>query len=452
MRRARSDEFDWNFIDRGKSLEEILILLRTLAVPFAFACAFTAAVPSGAAAQTLDFTKLYDFSATGNPAVVSQPVGAPVLGPFGKFYGVSYYGGPNTCGTVGQPCGTFFDLTPPASPGDPWTETTIYEFQTHEDGLAENANPIYYNGVFYGTTYGGGCPSPGYCNGTIYSIAIHAGKTATKTTLYGFQGGIDGSRPTFLTVLNDNIYGITNFGGSTNAGVVFELSGSPLTETVIHTFDGAAEGSYPQYIVPYNGDLYVSLAYSGLYEGGTLVKLTPPVSPSTTWTSTVIFSFGGPESTAWNPEGFSFGLNGNIYGSLELGGGGPCTSIYGRYPGCGAIFELQPSGSGWTYTQIYGFQDGTDSGSPYAPPVFDGSGNIYVSSTGTKISPKSYGAILELSPAGSGYTPTVLHTFADGGGADPAGMLTSESGNLYGFATYGGTGNNGTFFSLSPAP
>ncbi len=428
-------------------------MIRTLAVSFAFACAFTAAVPSGATAQTLDYTKLYDFSATGTPPVVSQPVGSPVLGPFGKYYGVSYYGGTTGCASQGWQCGTFFSLTPPAAPGDSWTETTLYEFLTGTDGLAANATPIYYNGVFYGTTYGGGCPNVGACNGTVYSMTVHQVKAATKTTLYDFQGGNDGSRPTFLTTLNNNIYGITNFGGSTNAGVVFELSGSPLTESVIHTFDGVAEGSYPQYIVAYGGELYVSLAYGGIYEGGTMVKLTPPVSPSTTWTSTVIFSFGGSESIAWNPEGFGFALNGNIYGSLQLGGGGTCSSIYNRYPGCGAIFELQPSGSSWTYTQIYGFQDnGTDSGSPYAPPVFDGSGNIYVSSTGTKIYPKSYGAILQLSPSGSGYTPTVIHTFAAAGASDPAGMLTSESGDLYGFATYGGSGNNGAFFSLTPAP
>jgi len=284
-------------------------------------------------------------------------------------------------------------------------------------------------------------------------MVVNKRKEATKTTVYDFQGGADGSRPTLMVTMNGNIYGITNFGGTTNAGVVFQLSGSPLTESVIHTFDGTDEGSYAQYITAYNGELYVSLCYNGAYQGGTIVKLTPPVSPSTTWTSTVIFAFGGANSIAWNPEGISFGPDGDIYGSLQLGGGGSCTSVFGRYPGCGAIFQLAPPASGttWTYTQVYAFEDGKDSGSPYGPPSYDSSGNIYVNSTGTLISPKTYGAILELSPTAPGvYTPTVIHSFKPSDGVDPAGMFTNVSGTLYGFATYGGTSNNGTFFSLAP--
>jgi hypothetical protein len=126
------------------------------------------------------------------------------------------------------------------------------------------------------------------------------------------------------------------------------------------------------------------------------------------------------------------------FGSIEpkLGAGGP-----------------NEDASSWTYSQIYAFQDGNDSGSPYAPPVFDASGNIYVSSTGTLISPKSYGAILKLTPVLPGdYTPTVIHTFSPSDATDPAGMLTTESGDMYGFATYGGSGNAGALFSLSPSP
>jgi hypothetical protein len=76
---------------------------------------------------------------------------------------------------------------------------------------------------------------------------------------------------------------------------------------------------------------------------------------------------------------------------------------------------------------------------------------MYVSSTGTLISPRSYGAILELSPVAPGvFTPTVIHTFKPSDGEDPAGLFTNVGGTLYGFATNGGTANNGTFFSLAP--
>ncbi len=427
-------------------------------------CSLAALLPVAAAAQI--YKKIYDFSATstgGAPATVSQPVGAPVRLPSGNFYGVSYFGGPAACTASSSPCGTFFELKPPSAIAndEPWTETTLYEFSAGIDGTAGNATPLYVDGVFYGTTYGGGCPSKNECNGTVYSMIVDkSGQHATKTIIHSFQGGTDGSRPTFLAILNNNLYGITNFGGSTNAGIVYELStpgsGAPLAETVIHTFDGAGEGSYAQYIVAYNGELYVSLAYNGAYQGGTIVKLTPPAPGSTTWATTIVFSFGGPESIAWNPEGITVGPDGFIYGAAQLGGGGACTSVAGKYPGCGAVFQLQPSASStsWTFKQIYAFQDGADSGSPFAPPIFDTSGNIFVSSTGTLISPKSYGAILRLSAQISGdFNSAVVHTFTPADAVDPAGSLTlGPTGVMYGFATYGGLGNNGAAFSLTPSP
>lgn len=434
-------------------------MLCRLAAPFTFACVFTAALPYCASAQPAVYAKQYDFASTsssGAPPVVSQPVGAPLLLPSGNFYGVSYFGGPNACTASSSQCGTFFELTPPASAGAAWTETTLYRFQAGVDGTAANANPLYINGVFYGTTYGGGSPTVNEGNGTVYSMTVNrGGKAATKKTLYTFQGGTDGSRPTFLTLLNNNIYGITNFGGSANAGIVYELApsspGGPLTETIIHTFDGADEGSYAQYMVAYNGELYVSVCYNGMYEGGTIVKLTPPTGGSTTWTSTVIFSFGGSASLAWNPEGISFGPDGNLYGALQLGGG--TTTCHYRYSGCGAIFQLKPAASGntWDYTQIYTFQGGADSGSPYAPPTFDSEGTIWVSSTGTQVVPTSYGAILRLTPSNGAFNKTIVHTFSPSDATDPAGMLTfGPTGVMYGFATYGGSTNSGAFFSLTP--
>ncbi len=430
-------------------------MLHSLATRITFAGAIAAALPFAANAQT--YNKIYDFANTasgGGAAVVSQPVGTPIITSSGVMYGVSYYGGSTTCVSANSACGTFFKVVPPATVGGAYTETTLYEFQGNLDGGAPNANPVYINGTFYGATYGGGASTPGTGNGTVYAMV--PSKTGyTHDVIYSFLGGSDGSRPTFMTVLNNTLYGITNFGGTSNTGVVYQLtspgSGQPFTESVIHTFNGTTEGGVPQYIVAYNGSLYVSLSNNGEYSGGTIVQLTPPTGGGTTWTTTVLFNFGGPNSPAYNPEGIAFGTDGSIYGAAEAGGGGTCRFV--GNPGCGAIFQLKPptTGTTWTYTQIYTFQGGNDSGAPYAPPAFNTSGSFYVQSTGTLVAPASSGAILRLTPATGGtFNATVLHTFSTADATDPAGLVMfGPTGTIYGFATYGGTGNNGAAYSVT---
>ena len=41
------------------------------------------------------------------------------------------------------------------------------------------------------------------------------------------------------------------------------------------------------------------------------------------------------------------------------------------------MYELTPSGSGWTYTQLYAFTGLDDGAFPIGGVVIDGNGNIY---------------------------------------------------------------------------
>jgi hypothetical protein len=431
--------------------EEIPIVFRFSVPKLALASAIAAASPFAASSQS--YRLAYDFSTSGTPGV-SEPIGTPIINSVGDIYGVSYTGGLNGCVSVTGACGTFFKLTAPKTLGGGVTETTIYDFVGGVTGGAPNANPIFAGGAFYGTTYGGGSSIPDTGNGTVYEL-VPSVSGYTYSVIYTFLGGNDGSRPTFMTTLAGTMYGITNFGGgASNVGIVYSLTpgaaGQPYTETIIHTFNGTSDGGVPQYIVAFGGDLYVSLSNNGAYQGGTMVKLAPPTSGGA-WTETVLFSFGGTASTAYNPEGFGFGNDGNIYGAAELGGGGSCT--FNKKPGCGAIFQLKPptTGTTWTYTPIYTFQGGVDSGAPYAPPAFDNKGNLYVTSTGTVVSPTCYGSVLEISPSGGAFTTKILHTFAQTDGGDPAGLVAfGPKFGIFGFATFGGAGDDGVLYSIVP--
>lgn len=89
--------------------------------------------------------------------------------------------------------------------------------------------------------------------------------------------------------------------------------------------------------------------------------------------------------------------------------------LLGRH-GCGTVFELTPSGSGWTESALHIFTDGADGGYPTGL-VFDRAGNLYgTASTGPYVQPGEFGngTIFELTPGqGGGWTFAVPYTFPD---------------------------------------
>ena len=66
------------------------------------------------------------------------PQGDLVLDSAGNLYGATQFGGGfGSCDPFYPFCGTIFELSPPAQPGSPWTETILYRFS----GGADGANP-----------------------------------------------------------------------------------------------------------------------------------------------------------------------------------------------------------------------------------------------------------------------------------------------------------------------
>jgi hypothetical protein len=107
-----------------------------------------------------------------------EPMAPLTIGPGGRLYGTTYYGGANVCanpfdGPSGG-CGTVFQLTPPASPGGTWGYSVIYNFTGADgDGALPVAGVIVgKSGALYGTTAAAGsagsasvCPASYYVFG-----------------------------------------------------------------------------------------------------------------------------------------------------------------------------------------------------------------------------------------------------------------------------------------------
>ena len=116
--------------------------------------------------------------------------------------------------------------------------------------------------------------------------------------------------------------------------------------------------------------------------------------------------------------------------------------------GCGLVYELTPTVSGWTKSVVHYFT-GPDGVNPAGGVIFDSAGNLY--GTAANGGSTGYGVVYELPPSGSGWTETVLYNFQGGGdGQYPeAGLTFDGSGNVYGATSFGGTNGGGTVFELA---
>jgi uncharacterized repeat protein (TIGR03803 family) len=351
----------------------------------------------------------------------------------GNYYGTTYTGGVNGEGTV-------FELSPNGSGG--WNETVLYNFSEGTDGANPLASVIFDSvGNLYGTMPHGGA----YGYGVVFELSP-VGASWTETVLYNFCSQADcadGEYPVNTLIMDPagNLYGVTNQGGSTGAGTVFELSpaGGNWTEqvlyspgsttgyginagltmdaagnifgatwstvfelspngkgawnpTVIHIFDGGAKdgmGAAGTPVLDKDGNLYGTTIYGATKNLGTVYKLSPVTKGKKkgTWTVKILHSFKGGLKDGYYPvAGIVFDAAGDIYGTTEYGG---------KYSD-GAVFELVANGKGSYKEKVLWSFNGTDGGYPYDSPILDSSGNLY----GTTYDGGSHGAgvVYEVTP------------------------------------------------------
>lgn len=168
------------------------------------------------------------------------------------------------------------------------------------------------------------------------------------------------------------------------------------------------------------------------------------VSAARAQTFNLLHTFTGGQDGGNPGSGLTMDRQGNLYGTTFLGGDYYCYSD----PTCGTVFELTPSGSGWTETILHIFTDGPDGGNPTGL-VFDSEGNLYGAAAQ---GPGEFGAgtIFELTPnQGGGWTFTVPYTFTEGGAAFPNAPTMDAAGNIDGGSQNGGVYGTGAAYKLT---
>jgi uncharacterized repeat protein (TIGR03803 family) len=318
---------------------------------------------------------LFNFSGGNNGG---QPSGV-IVGPNGSLYGGAQ-GGIQNCGTDGsQYCGLVFNLRPGpttcATSQCSWNENAPYRFSRESDGSGTiNVNATDQRGNLYGTTTTGGA----FDQGTVFELTP-AGTGWTKTTLYTFTGGTDGSSPTQVLVGNDGrLYGIATGGG----GAVFQLtsSGGHWTESVIHDFSDEQDEEAAYLVQDSAGNLY---GISNSFFQGAIFTLQKNGS---VW---AFDEFIVQHEEFDDLNNLAIDVAGSLYGT-GVGNIQDEPFAYVTY-----IFKASYNASqGWAYADInYLGQQEFFAGGPLA---LDSSGNLY--GTTSTCGANGYGTVWQLSP------------------------------------------------------
>lgn len=237
--------------------------------------------------------------------------------------------------------------------------------------------------------------------------------------------------------------------------LVFTLDTRGQTLTVLHNFGvTAGDGNVTSggLIEDAAGNFYGVTGLGGTHNLGTVYRLTP--ESGGVWKETILYSFEGGLTDGASPSGVLLRDSaGKLYGTTREGGlqSAQCTDFTASPTGCGIVFELTPTTTGpWIETVLHRFTGGIDGGNPNAGLAHDAGGNLY----GTAVfgGSSQSGTVYKLTHNTTGWTATVLHTFAGGAdGINPVAPVVFDGlGNLYGDTYNGGTDGKGIVFKLSP--
>jgi uncharacterized repeat protein (TIGR03803 family) len=325
----------------------------------------------------------------------------------------------------------------------------LYQF-SGADG-SEPSGPLIADraGNLYGTTVLGGNGA-----GVVFELSPGHGRKGgwTETVLHNFNGA-DGTNPLGGLAMDaqGNLYGTAFSDTVRTGGVVFELSpgdNNGWTFTQLYGFDGqdSPSGANPNggVIRDASGNLYGTTQYGGEHCAcGTVFEVSPQRGGG--WSESVLYSFRNKPDGAYPWAGLIADSSGDLFGTTNQGGDGHCGDGEGDKSGCGTVFSLTSSQSGWSETLLQNFQR-HENNMPYTPVTLGSDGALYgtVGYDVFRLVPPGQG--------GAGWTKQTLYGFKEGTGGTitSSGVIFDAQGNLYGVTSSSGLDGVGTAYELSP--
>ena len=375
---------------------------------------------------------------------------ALIQGADGALYGVAPKGGTNIAGVV-------FRLE---------TDGSRYEVLHHfgwlglpdwlpDDGASPAALMQGADGGLYGVTQEGGTHNAG----VVFRLGTSGSDFAV---LYTF-GNIahDGAKPVGLAQGRDGVlFGVTQSGGGYDNGVVFKLNTNGLDYGLVREFTGtlrhtSGDGANPGagLLRGADGSWYGTTRHGGTScDDGTVFRMNADGSGYQVirrFTFINSMFYSLFSTDGQQPGPLAQGANGLLYGATAYGG----TTGQGAYSstGAGTLFALATNDS--EYAVIYNFSPtGGDGQNPVGGLILGRDGSFYgVTQSG---SPAGQGSVFRINANGAGYR--ILYGF----GLDPvagdnpqAGLMQGADGMLYGTTSQGGYGGGsglGIVFKVNP--
>ena len=297
-------------------------------------------------------TVLHSFDATSTDG--RTPYAGLIRDKAGNLYGTTYEGGRIGCV---DGCGTVFKVNTAGA------EKVLHRLA---GGTPDGCFP--YGGLLRdsaGNLYGA-TQSCGTSNlGTVFKVST-SGKF---TVLHNFAGGTaDGANPLYASLLMDTtgtLYGVAQYGGTSNQGVVYKLSKSGVLKVLYSFAGGTKDGCGPEGTPALDtlGNLYGTTTGCGSSNLGTVWKL------SKSGKEKVLHNFAGGTKDGEQPiAGVILDANGNLYGDTQYGGGSGCFGT-----GCGVVYKLSKAGR---LTLLHDFT-GSEGAFPVGGLIRDSKGNVY---------------------------------------------------------------------------
>lgn len=314
-----------------------------------------------------------------------NPYGGVAFDASGNLDGTTVSGGSASCGYGYGGCGLVFQL------GATGAETVLHDFASGDDGFGPgNGVAIDKAGNLYGTTPDGGA----YSSGVVYSIS-HGRHGPRETVIHAFTGGTDGGVGSLGRLLVDssgNLYGVAEEGGAGGKGTVFELSRrkGQWRFTTLYAFTGTPDAGSPYggLIADSSGNLFGTTYYGGSADAGAVFELTR--SGKGHYGERVLYSFKGGSDGSNPTSTLVFGASGELYGTTSNGGGSCGTSGYG----CGVVFALDPKSK--KERVLHSFGSANDGQHPYYGLLLGKKGVLYgTTATGGNA---GQGVIFEVKP------------------------------------------------------
>lgn len=347
-----------------------------------------------------------------NSTTGTHPLGS-LIESDGKFYGMTDIGGSENLGVLFE-----YD---PAGNG-----TYLVK---HHFSSATGSNPhgslIESDGKFYGMTVYGGSKN----SGVIFEYNPAGSGSYLVKHHFTFASGQSPNGD--LIKSGSKLYGVTNIGGSSDNGVIFEYDLADNGSYLVKYHFNDANGRNPAgSLIELGGKLYGLTTQGGSKSRGVLFEYTPAGKGS----YAVKHHFNG--TTGSTPSGSLIESDGKLYGMAGDGGSN----------NAGVIFEYTPAGSG-TYTVKVNLNTAPAGSRPFGS-LIESDGKFYgmTSQGGNNHS----GVIFEYNPVENG-SLSAKHYFSSATGKTPWGSLIKSGSKFYGMTAEGGSSNFGVIFEYDMA-